>query len=520
MKKISRLLTSSLLVLSLAVGCSNNGSKSTDNPNDKASTASTNESASVLVGIKGPVLSLDPANYRDRLTESVLRNVFDGLVTVDEKGVIKPAIAESWENTTPTEWVFKLRKDVKFHDGTALKAEDVKFTFDRILKENGIDGKTSPRKGLLEGVKEVQVVDDYTVKFVLNNPWPILLTMLPLQQIIPKAYAEKVGDKGLAEKPVGAGPFKLVKAKMDERIEMARFDDYYGGAPKIKNLAFDVIPEASSRIGALKAGEVQRIHDLSPSLSKTLMADPEIDVKTVEGTRVYMLQMNVQKAPFDNVKVRQAMNHAVNMDAIIDKILNNYATRLAGPMLSNAFALDTSLKPYEYSPEKAKQLLAEAGYPKGFPVVIDSDANNKEVAEAVAAQLRDSGIEASTRVWDVGVLKPMLLKGERQMFMGDWGNSTLDPFDFLNPNFITKDRANYSQYSNPRVDELLKQGATEIDAEKRKAIYKEAQQLIYKDAPWVFGFSKKEIEAGVKKLQGWSPTPDGSLYMSKASVSK
>ncbi|TBL75801.1 ABC transporter substrate-binding protein [Paenibacillus thalictri] len=512
-----------MLALGMAVGCSNTtGSKSAEKPNGSSSSASTNakDNASVLVGIKGPLLSLDPANYRDRLTESVLRNVFDGLVTTDEKGVIKPAIAESWENTTPTEWVFKLRKDVKFHDETALKAEDVKYTFDRILKENGIDGKTSPRKGLLEGVKEVQIVDDYTIKFVLNNPWPILLTMLPLQQIIPKAYAEKVGDKGLSEKPIGAGPFKLVKAKLDERVEMVRFDDYYGGAPKIKNLAFDVIPESSSRIGALKAGEVQRIHDLSASLSKTLMNDPSLDVKTVEGTRVYMLQMNVQKPPFDNVKVRQAMNHAINMDSIIDKILNNYATRLAGPMLSNAFALDTSLKPYEYNPAKAKELLAEAGYPKGFQLVIDSDANNKEVAEAAAAQLRDIGVEASTRIWDIGVLKPMLLKGERQMFMGDWGNSTLDPFDFLNPNFISKDRANYSQYSNARVDELLKLGSTEIDTEKRKTIYKEAQQIIYKEAPWVFGFSKKEIEAGAKTLQGWAPMPDGSLYMSKASVTK
>ncbi|MCR8632718.1 ABC transporter substrate-binding protein [Paenibacillus radicis (ex Xue et al. 2023)] len=520
MKKLSLLLASVLLVSSLTVACSANNSQGSEKQSGKTESSSKNESASVLVGIKGPLLSLDPANYRDRLTESVLRNVFDGLVTADEKGVIRPAIAESWENTSPTEWVFKLRKDVKFHDGTALKAEDVKFTFDRILKENGIDGKTSPRKGLLEGVKEVQVVNDYTVKFVLSSPWPILITMLPLQQIIPKAYAEKVGDKGLAEKPIGAGPFKLVKAKLDERIEMVRFDDYYGGAPKIKNLAFDVIPEASSRVGALKTGEVQRIHDLSASLAKTLISDPAVDVKTVEGTRVYMLEMNVQKPPFDNIKVRQAMNHAINMDIIIDKILYNYATRLAGPMLSNAFALDTSLKPYEYNPAKAKELLAEAGYPKGFQVVIDSDANNKEVAEAVAAQLRDSGVEASTRVWDPGVLKPMLLKGERQMFMGDWGNSTLDPFDFLNPKFITKDRGNYSMYSNPRVDELLKQGSQEIDNEKRKAIYKEAQQIIYKDAPWVFGFSKKEVEAGVKALQGWNPTPDGSLYMSKVSVGK
>lgn len=517
------------IVLLSVTACSNGGTKNAEDTKNAASSqesqskdtnAPENENATVIVGIKGPVLSLDPANHRDRVTESVLRNIYDNLVTTDVNGKIIPKVAESWENPTPTEWVFNIRKGIKFHDGSDLTAADVKFTFDRIITEGAIDGKTAARKGLLGPLKEVQVIDDNTVKFLLDSPWPIFLTMLPLEQIVPKAYMEKVGLKGFLEKPIGSGPFKLVQAKLDERIALERNDGYFEGAPKIKNLAFDVIPESSSRIAALTAGEVQRIHALSPTLVSQLESDKNIEVKVADGTRVYMLEMNTQKPPFDNVKVRQAMNYAIDMNSIIKQILSGYATRLAGPMLSNAFGINTDLKPYEYNPAKAKQLLQEAGYPNGFSVVIDTDANDKEVAEAAAAQLRSIGIDATSRVWDPGVLKPMMLKGERQMFMGDWGNSTMDPYDFLNPKLKTKDRGNYSLYSNPRVDELLTKGESELDPEKRKAMYKEAQQIIYDETPWVFGYSMKEIEAGVKALKGWETRPDGMLYMDKAYLEK
>lgn len=529
MKKVLFVLLSVVLAFSALAACSGGGKQPAADQgnqqqgstgNSDAAKPAADESAAIVVGIKGPVLSVDPANHRDRITESVLRNIFDGLVTRDEKGEVQPQIAESWENPSPTEWLFHLRKDVKFHDGTPLTAKDVKFTFDRIITEKAIDGESSPRKGLLGPLAEVQVVDDYTVKFVLSEPWPILLKMLPHQQIIPKDYVEKVGTKGFIEKPIGAGAFKLVEAKLDERIVLERFDDYYGGAAKFKSLIFDVVPENSSRIAALQAGEAHRIHALQPTLVPQLQNDTNIEVKMVDGTRVYALEMNTQKAPFDNVKVRQAMNHAINMDLILEKVLGGYATRLAGPMLSNAFAINTDLKPYEFNPEKAKQLLAEAGYPNGFSVVIDTDGNNKEVAEAAAAMLRDIGIDATTRVWDLGVLKPMLLKGERQMFMGDWGNSTQDPYDFLNPKLLTADRGNYSLYSNPKVDELLKNGSVELDSDKRAAMYKDAQQIIYDEAPWVFGYSLKEIEASVKSLKDWSPSPDGMFNMQKTWLEK
>lgn len=526
-----------VIILLLATACSQGTSETSSNESsNNTSSNTTNEQAgkdqeasssgdeTVVVGIKAEVLTLDPAMYRDRTTEGVLRNIFDGLVTRTPDGEVKPQIAESWENPTPTEWIFKIREGVKFHDGSDLTVDDVVFTFERLITEGAIDGQTAPRKGLLGPLSKVEKVDDQHVKFILDEPWPILIKMLPHQQIVPKAYIEKVGNEEFAKNPIGAGPFKFVKGNLDERIELERFDDYYGGSPdippvgpaKIKKLIFEVIPENSSRIAALQSGEVHRIHAVPPVLVRELEKDENLEVKTAEGTRVYMIEMNVNKPPFDDPRVRQAMNYAVNMDLIVEQILEGYGTRLAGPLLSNAFGLDKDLKPYPYDPEKAKELLAEAGYADGFQVVIDTDDANREVAEAVASELRKIGIDANTRVWEWGVLQPLLINGERSMYMTDWGNSTQDPYDFLNPKLRTDDRGNYSQYSNARVDQLLNDASVETDLQKREQMYIEAQRIIYDEAPWIFGYSMQEIEAGVKGLKGWEPSSDGMMKMHDA----
>lgn len=480
--------------------------------------SSASEDKNLIMGIKSSVISLDPANYRDRVSEGVVRNIFDGLVTRDEKGEVVPLIAERWENSSPTEWIFYLRDDVKFHDGTQLTADDVVFTFERIITPGAIAGNTSPRQGLVGPLIGIEKLDDYSVRFIFESPYPIFLKMLPHQQIVPKAYIEKVGDEEFANNPIGAGPFKFVEAKLDERIIVERFDDYYGDVAKIKKLAFDVIPENSSRVAALQAGEVQRIHAITASLAEELKKNDNIQVKSVNGTRVAMMEMNVNIAPFDDIRVRQAMNHAIDMEKIVSSIFGDYAERLAGTMLPGSFAENTDLVPYEYDIEKAKSLLAEAGYADGFSVTIDTGDEHKEVAEAVASELRKLNIDAKTRIWDMGVLKDLLLNGERQMSVSDWGNGSMDPFDLLNPKLKTKDRGNYSQYSNARVDELLSLGETEIDEKVRAEYYKEAQQIIYDEAPWIFGYAVKEIEASVANLENWEVYPDGMFYLPKVEL--
>lgn len=474
---------------------------------------------------KGSIFTLDPADYRDRETETVIRNIFDGLVTRTHDGKVVPEIAESWEAISPTVWEFKIRKGVTFHNGDPLTAGDVKFTFDRIVKEGGLEGRTSPRKGLMGPVKEIEKIDDYTVRFILENPFPVILQALVHQQIIPEKYYREVGIEGFLKKPVGAGPFKFVSGKLDEQIVLERYDGYYGGSPDIppvgppslKRVIFRMIPETSTAIAALKKGEVHIIQMIPPDMIEELKKDSDIQVKEAEGTRVYMLEINNKMPPFDNPKVRQALNHAVDMDQIVREIYRGYGTRLPGPMLPYAFGAHQGLKPYEYNPEKAKKLLEEAGV-KDLQVVIDTQPFREEEALAIAEMLKKVGIKASVRPWEWGVLKAEIEKGTRQLYLTDWGNSYLDPFDFLNPKLKTNDRGNFSFYSNAEVDRLLDEAGRETDPEKRKELYYEAQEIIYNDAPWVFGYSLKTVEAATKNVENWRPSMDSRENMHRVKL--
>ncbi|WP_240986584.1 ABC transporter substrate-binding protein [Acididesulfobacillus acetoxydans] len=482
--------------------------------------------ATLVVGLKGPVLTLDPANYRDLVTESVLRNIFDGLVTTTPDGKVVPEIAESWKTVSPTEWDFKIRKGVTFQDGTPLTVNDVKFTFDRLIKDGAINGKTSPRKGLLGPLKSIQIVNDRTVRFIFSSPWPIFLPMLAHEQIVPKAYVEKVGESYFAQHPIGAGPFKYVKGNLNSQIVLERYDKYYGGPPdlppvgpaQVKTLIFQVIPENSTRLASLMSGDLQIAQAVPTDMVPQLQANKNVTVKMTGSTQMHMFEMNVKKAPFDKVQVRQAMNYGINMQQIVDKVLNGYAVRAAGPVLPSSPALDKSLKPYPYDPQKAKQLLREAGYPHGFPLVIDTEAINQVVAQAAASDLQKIGINATVRVWDWGVLKPLLVKGERDMVLTDWGNSDQDPSDLLGPTLRGNGRGNYSFYNNPEVNKLLDKANLSVNDTERYQLYGQAQKTIYDEAPWVFGYVMKNIEGMTKQVVNYRPSRDSMLTMMRVGI--
>lgn len=306
------------------------------------------------------ILSLDPANYRDRDTETVLRNMFDGLVTRSVDGQVKPELATSWDTPDATTYIWHLRRDVKFHNGDPMTADDVVFSFNRILAKDGMNGKQSPRAGLLGPLAKVEKVDDYTVKMTLNSPSPAFLQLMVHTQIIPKGYYEKVGFDGFGKAPVGTGPFKFVSAKLDSEVVMERFDGYWGGQVPLKKAVFRMMPEAATRIAALKTGEVQIITEIPPDSVEDLKKDANIAVQVAKGTRLYEVELNNQK--FTDPKVRQALNYAVNWDEILTQLYKGYAHRVATAFLPSGFGWDANLVPYSYDPAKAKSLLQAAGY--------------------------------------------------------------------------------------------------------------------------------------------------------------
>ncbi len=316
------------------------------------------------------IVTFDPAMFRDRKTETVLRNIFDGLVTRTTKDRVVLELASAMRQSSPTTYEFTIRSGVVFHNGDPLTAEDVVFTFERILKDGGVGGASSPRRALLGPLASVERVGDNVVRFTLSSPFPAFLQALVHFQIVPKRYIQTVGDRAFAERPVGAGPFKYLAGRVDSQVVLERHEQYYGGARDIppvgpallRGVVFRMMPEPATRVAALKAGEVHIIEDLPVDLIVEIERDPRTEVKATEGTRASGVELNNARPPFNDVKVRQALNHAVNWDAILKAIYRGYATRLATAFLPSGFGYNPRQRPYTYDLTRARALLREAGY--------------------------------------------------------------------------------------------------------------------------------------------------------------
>jgi peptide/nickel transport system substrate-binding protein len=496
----------------------------------------------LIVGLSQAPTSLDPANYRDRVTETAIRNMFDGLVTRDTRSGVHLELAQeiSWLDEQTLE--VKLRQGVLFHDGVEMTADDVVFTFDRIIQENAIEfpePHTSPRKGLIAPLESIEKVDDYTAVMNFSGPWPPAMQALVHQQIVPKHYLEEVGTEGFIANPIGTGPFKFVEGQLDEQIVMERFDDYWGGAPDLEPVGaacvettiFRVIPEASTRVAALLAGEVDIIQSVPSELIDTLVQTPGIQVQTAPGTQPQWLQLNVSDPLFEDVGVRQALNYAMDKDLIVEAIYSGRAVSLPGPLSPFNNFVNTDLAPYPYDPDKALEMLAEAGWADSdgdsildkdgqpFAFTLDTIENWRPLAEAVASLYREIGIDASVRFWEYSVVQPQLLACERQAFLDDWGDSAFDPVGHFEAKWHTfvegepYGRGNFMCYSNERVDELIKLGETTPDTEERRAIYDEAQEIVYEEAPAVFLILPEEAEAASERVQNWEPASDSRVNL-------
>jgi peptide/nickel transport system substrate-binding protein len=496
----------------------------------------------IIVALAGPPLSLDPADHRDRSAETVIRNMFDGLVTRDTRSGVHMELAESIEWVDDTTLEVRLRQGVKFHDGVEMTADDAVFTFERIIGENMIEypePHSSPRKGLIAPLESVEKLDDYTLRMNFSGPWPVAMQMLVHQQIVPKHYLEEVGTEGFVANPIGTGPFKFVSAKGMDEIVMERFDDYWGGAPDlepvgpacVKTVVFRVIPEASTRVAALLAGEVDIIQAVPAELVDTLDQTPGVQIQGAPSTQPKWMEMNVHQPPFDDVRVRQALNYAVDKDLLIEALYGGRGVALPGPLSPYNNFVNQSLQPYPYDPDKALELLAEAGWTDSdgdgildkdgqpFAFTMDTLAVQRTLAEATADQLRAIGLDASIRFWDNAVIQPMLLAGERMAFLEDWGDSAFDPVGHFEAKWHTyaegesAGRGNYSTYSNERVDELIEQGETTPDIAERQAIYDEAQELVYEESPAIFLILPDEAEAAREDILNWEPASDSRVNL-------
>ena len=483
----------------------------------------------LIVGFTYDPDTLDPANHRNRETQTVIRNMYDGILTRDSEMNIHPEIAESFEQVSPTVYDFKIRSGITFHDGTPLTVEDVKFTLDRLTQEGGMgDGQTSPRQSLVGPVESVEIIGDDTVRINLSEPWPLLPAMLPFNEVVSKSFVEEVGSEGMATQVNGAGPFRLVDWRRGDSVIMERFDDYYGGADGIppveaacvERVIFQVIPESASRVAALLSGDAHIINELPPHSMNQVNNSPNAEVMTVNGTRSFFIAMNNEGDIFDDVRVRQAVAHAIDRDLIIDRILGGTATPIDGILSPDAFGKNHDLPGYDYDPERAQELLAEAGYPDGIEVTLDTEGAHRDTAEAIASLLTDAGIQTQVSVGEGTLLtqKWREAEGEKEgdMYLTSWGNGSLDPYDIFVPTHRTDDRGNSAGYANPELDALLDEAGVELDRERRAELYQEAEALAAADAPYVYLWVPQDIYGVSTRLSGWSPSPDSRINLHNA----
>lgn len=483
--------------------------------------------ADIRVGFGLDALTLDPGNHRSRETETILRNLYDGLLTRDTKMQVVPELVSSWKQTDVTTYEFKLRQGVKFHSGDEMTSDDVKFTFDRLIKKDMIDGKSSPRAGLLGPLKEVVAVDKYTVLLKLEKPWAILPSMLPFQEVVSKAFVQKVGDKAMATQVNGTGPFKLVEWRRGDSITMERFAGYYGGSPaippvgpaKADRVIFKIIPENASRVAALLAGDVDIATELPVHMIKQIESSRNAQVMKVRGTRSFFVSLNNTKPPFNNPLIRKAANHALDKKLLLERVMQNAATPINGVLSPDTFGFEKDLPVYDYNPAKVKQLLTQAGFPNGIDVTLDVEGSFAEIAQAIGSVLTKSGIRTKVVVGEGTVLRTKWLQDKNKtgdMWLTSWGNGSLDPEDIFAPTLNTNDRGNSAGYSNQVVDGLLSAASTETNPVKRADLFSKAQRQVNADAPWIFLWVPEDIYGVSKRLKGWQPSADSRVNLHRA----
>ncbi|MCM8749951.1 ABC transporter substrate-binding protein [Thermomicrobiaceae bacterium CFH 74404] len=463
------------------------------------------------------IASFDPHEDTSTVAIAVFRNVFNSLVERDHELNLVPALAESWQTIDELTWEFQLRRDVLFHDGNPLTSKDIKFSIERVL-DPSVNSRSRTR---VEVIDRVEAVDDYTVRIITREPFPPLLTILGYLYALPADKYQEMGSEQFAVSPIGTGPYKFVEWVKDDHIILERFEDHWGGSPSIPSVEFRPIPEAATRVASLLAGELDLATLIPITDIPTIEQRSDLDIRTVPSTRTIFIGMNTWNPPFDDVRVRQALNYAVDVQSIIDNLLGGHGLRIASVSGPAEFGFNPNLEPYPFDPEKAKQLLAEAGYADGFQTTLDTPVGrylqDLEVAQAVAGYLANVGIQVEVRPAEFQEYFTRWLNLEIPgLYLLGWGASTLDADGVMGGHFHSKRRGLY--YNSPESDRMIEEAMSEFDPERREAIYHELMAYLHEQAPWIFLYVQEDIY-GVKADLRWQPRSDELLNVHEMSWS-
>ena len=455
------------------------------------------------------VTSLDPHQGHETPAVQVTSQIFDTLVTLDPKtNEIVPQIADSWEQIDEQTYVFKIHEGIKFHDGSDLTAEDVKFSLDRARNSATVSY-------IVNFIEDVTVDDDHTVTVKTTAPYaPALRNLaIPFAAIVPKAVVEADEDAFILN-PVGSGPYKFVEWNQGDHVTLKAFDDYYAGKAETENLIMKVIPETSQRTIALETGEVDMAYDLAVNDIPKVNENNKLQVYEIPSLTCWYVSMNLNKKPFDNPKVREALSMAIDRQTIIDTI-NAGSGQPADAIIAPAVFGYYSTGVREYNPTKAKELLAEAGYPDGFSTSlwVNDNQSRIEMCQAMQAMLLEIGVQCNIEVLEFGSYISRTVAGEHDMAYFGWTTSSGDAdYSYYSLEHSTQQGAagNRSFLANPDVDKLIEKARFNTNESERKDLYKElAIKLdeINNNIPIFYSYinvgANKNVEGFIMNVNGY-----------------
>lgn len=487
---------------------------------------------------EGSPSAFNPQIVADAPSNVVANALYNRLVEF-EPGVtgIVPRLVESWTISKDNlEYTFKLRKDVKFHKTSYftptrnLNADDVLFSFNRQrLKDHpyhavsGGSYEYFKSMGMDQTIRDIQKIDNDTVKFVLNKPEASFLSNLAME--FSSILSAEYGDKLLKEKipqqmdvePVGTGPFVFQKYEKDSMIRFTANPDYFLGASALDKLVFVITPDASVRTQKVKTGECHMIAEPSPTDYEQFVNDKNLKVTSKPGMNIGFLAFNVTKKPFDQLLVRKAINYALNRQAYIDAIFMGFGVVAKSPLPPTVWGYDEHLSDYEYNPKRAKDVLREAGYPEGFttelwalPVARPYNPNGKKMAEMMQADLAQVGIKAKIVTFDWPTYLAKTKNGEHAMVQLGWNSDNGDPDNFLYTLLscdAVDNGSNRARWCDEKFNDLVTQAKFTNDINKRVQLYRKAQQRFKEEAPWVTLDNSKIFRVMSKKVVGYKLDP-------------
>ena len=475
----------------------------------------------LVVGIESYPLNLDPRYATDANAVRIGNLIYNSLLRADSHSRLEPELAERWRIVDPVTYDFELRRGVKFSDGRPLTAADVKFTYESMLEPK----KRSPHRAQLKPLQEIEVLDDYRLRFHLAAPHAPFVEQFT-QGIVPAGSNAETDS--VQRSPLGSGPFMLQAAESGEKVTLRRNPLYWDSPPPLPGVVFKSVPDALVRVLEFKKGDIDFMqNDIEPDVIPWLETHSAADVGAYEGTTFQYVGINLTHPILRNLKVRQALACAIDRESLVRHLLKDLGTVAGGVISPLNWAYDPSVRQWPYDPERAKRLLDEAGFP-------DPDGDGplprfklsfkttnvdlrRRIAEAIKEQLQQVGIEVEIRSYEWGTFFSDIKKGNFHLYSLAWVG-VLDPdilFQIFHSSSAPPDGDNRGRYSNPRVDRLLERGRAIVDPAERKRIYGEAQRLLADDLPYVPLWWWKNVIVKKPSIRNFVPYPDGDLISLK-----